>query len=78
LLHSEGLEKRQGHRVLAVFGAFRLLLGGSTNVQHPLAKCEIYLAFSKSLSLYKFNFYLHIRCEFIALLLGFVNHVAEN
>jgi len=29
LLHSEGLEKRQGHRALAVFGAFRLLLGGS-------------------------------------------------
>jgi hypothetical protein len=77
-LHSEGLEKRQGHRVLAVFGAFRLLLGGSTHVQHPLAKYEIYLAFSKSLSLYKFNFYLHICCEFIALLLGFVNHVAEN
>ena len=48
LLHSEGLEKCQGHRVLAIFGAFRLLLGGSTNVQHPLAKYEIYLTFSKS------------------------------
>ena len=35
MLHSEGLEKRQGHRVLAVFGAFRILLGGSTHVQHP-------------------------------------------
>jgi hypothetical protein len=48
LLHSEGLEKRQGHRALAVFCAFRLLLGGSTNVQLPLAKYEIYLTFSKS------------------------------
>jgi hypothetical protein len=38
----------QGHRVLAIFGAFRLLLGGSTHVQHPLTKYEIYLAFSKS------------------------------
>ena len=47
LLHTEGLEKRQGHRVLAVFGAFRLLLGGSTHVQLPLAKYEIYLTFSK-------------------------------
>ena len=33
---------------LPFFGAFRLLLGGSTHVQHPLAKYEIYLAFSKS------------------------------
>jgi hypothetical protein len=38
LLHSEGLEKRQGHRVLAVFGAFRFLLRGSTTVQHPFAR----------------------------------------
>ena len=57
MLHSEGLEKRQGHRVLAVFGAFRLLLGGSTNVQHPFAKYEIYLTFSKSYSVYLFCFY---------------------
>ena len=48
LLHIEGLEQRQGHRVLAVVGAFRLLLGGSTHVQHLLAKYEIYLTFSKS------------------------------
>ena len=48
MLHSEGLEKWQGHRVLAIFGAFRLLLGGSTHVQLPLAKYEIYLTFSKS------------------------------
>ena len=27
-MHTEELEKRQGHQVLAVFGAFRLLLGG--------------------------------------------------
>ena len=33
---------------LAIFGAFRLLLGGSTHVQLPLAKYEIYLTFSKS------------------------------
>jgi len=38
LLHSEGLEKLQGHRALAIFGAFRFLLGGSTNVQHPLTR----------------------------------------
>jgi hypothetical protein len=48
LLRSEGLEKGQGHRVLDLFGAFRLLLGGGTHVQHPLAKYEIYLTFSKS------------------------------
>ena len=47
---SEGFERRQGHRVLAVFGAFCLLLGGSTIVQLPLAKYEIYLTFSKSIS----------------------------
>jgi hypothetical protein len=35
---------------LPFFGAFRLLLGGSTHVQHPLAKYEIYLTFSKSYS----------------------------
>ena len=34
--------------VQAIFGTFCLLLGGSTNVQHPLAKYEIYLTFSKS------------------------------
>jgi hypothetical protein len=54
LLHSKGLERRQGHRVLAVFGAFRLLLGGSTHVQLPLAKYEIYLTFSKSTYIYIF------------------------
>ena len=48
LLHSEGLEKLQGRRVLAIFGTFRLLLRGSTHVQHPFAKNEIYLTFSKS------------------------------
>ena len=48
MLHSERLEQRQGHRVLAVVGAFRLLLRGSTHVQHPFAKYEIYLTFSKS------------------------------
>mgnify|MGYP006968144893 FL=1 len=56
MLHSEGLEQRQGHRVLAVVDAFRLLLRGSTHVQHPFAKYEIYLTFSKSayvLKLYK-------------------------
>ena len=34
--------------VQATFGTFRLLLGGSTHVQLPLAKYEIYLTFSKS------------------------------
>ena len=48
LLHSEGLEQQQGHRVPAVVGAFRLLFGGSTHVQLPLTKYEIYLTFSKS------------------------------
>ena len=43
-----GIEKWLGHRVQAIFGAFRLLLGGSTVVQLPLAKYEIYLTFSKS------------------------------
>ena len=55
MLHSEGLEQRQGHRVLAVVGAFRLLLGGSTHVQHPLAKYEIYLTFSKSMMVEIYN-----------------------
>ena len=64
LLHSEGLEKWQGHRVLAIFGAFRLLLGGSTHVQHPLAKYEIYLTFSKSYVIY-----------FLVYLSSFVNNI---
>ena len=42
------VKKRLGHRVQAVFGAFCLLLGGSTIVQLPLAKYKIYLTFSKS------------------------------
>ena len=41
-------EKWLEHNVQATFGAFRLLLGSSTHVQHSLAKYEIYLAFSKS------------------------------
>ena len=46
-----GIVKKQlGHRVQAAFGAFCLLLGGSTIVQLPLAKYEIYLTFSKSTS----------------------------
>ena len=40
------IEKWLEHYVQATFGTFRLLLGGSTNVQHPLAKYEIYLTFS--------------------------------
>ena len=44
------IEKRLEHSFQAAFGTFRLLLGGSTNVQHPLAKHEIYLTFSKSYS----------------------------
>ena len=32
------IEKWLEHSVQATFGTFRLLLGGSTNVQHPLAK----------------------------------------
>ncbi|MFR4288811.1 MAG: hypothetical protein ACLT1Y_05890, partial [Eubacterium sp.] len=44
------IEKWLERNVQATFGAFRLLLGGSTNVQHPLAKYEIYLTFSKSYS----------------------------
>ena len=44
------VKKWLGHRVQAIFGAFRLLLGGSTVVQLPLAKYEIYLTFSKSTS----------------------------
>ena len=42
------IEKWLEHYVQATFGTFRLLLGGSTNVQHPLAKYEIYLTFLKS------------------------------
>ena len=41
-------EKWLERNVQATFGAFRLLLGGSTHVQHPLAKYKIYLTFSKS------------------------------
>jgi len=49
LVTLEGIvKKRLGHRVQAVFGACRILLGGSTVVQLPLAKYEIYLTFSKS------------------------------
>ncbi len=44
------IEKWLERNVQATFGAFRLLLGGSTHVQHPLAKYEIYLTFSKSYS----------------------------
>ena len=42
------IEKWLERSVQATFGTFRLLLGGSTHVQHPLAKYEIYLTFSKS------------------------------
>ena len=42
------IEKWLERNVQATFGTFRLLLGGSTIVQHPLAKHEIYLTFSKS------------------------------
>ena len=42
------IEKWLEHNVQSTFGTFRLLLGGSTNVQLPLAKNEIYLTFSKS------------------------------
>ena len=44
------IEKWLERSVQATFGAFRLLLRGSTNVQHPFAKHEIYLTFSKSYS----------------------------
>ena len=44
------IKKRLERNVQAAFGAFRLLLGSSTLVQHPLAKYEIYLTFSKSFS----------------------------
>ena len=44
------IEKWIERSVQSTFGTFRLLLGGSTNVQHPLAKYEIYLTFSKSFS----------------------------
>ena len=49
-IKSTFIEKWLEHYVQATFGAFRLLLGGSTHVQHPLAKYEIYLTFSKSFS----------------------------
>ena len=42
------IEKWLERSVQATFGTFRLLLGGSTNVQLSLAKNEIYLTFSKS------------------------------
>ena len=47
------IEKWLEHYVQATFGTFRLLLGGSTNVQLPLAKNEIYLAFSRSANVKK-------------------------
>ena len=47
-IKSTFIERWLKHYVQATFGAFRLLLGGSTHVQHPLAKYEIYLTFSKS------------------------------
>ena len=40
------IEKWLEHSVQATFGTFRLLLGGSTIVQFPLAKYKIYLTFS--------------------------------
>ena len=60
------IEKWLEHYVQATFGTFRLLLGGSTNVQLPLAKYEIYLTFSKSdflgcLFLYSFLFNFKIK-----------------
>ena len=63
-----GIEKKLGLNVQAFFGAFRLLLGGSTIVQLPLAKYEIYLTFSKSTSVFVITFlnqvillFLHLR-----------------
>jgi len=52
------IEKWLEHSFQATFGAFRLLLGGSTHVQLPLAKNEIYLTFSKSLKLLKSYFFI--------------------
>ena len=43
------IEKWLEHYVQATFGAFRLLLGGGTIVQLPLAKYKIYLTFFKVL-----------------------------
>ena len=61
MLHSEGLEKRQGHRVLAVFGAFRFLRVGSTLVQLHSQENEIYLTFSKSADI--LNFFVRVFCS---------------
>ena len=52
------IEKWLERSFQATFGAFRLLLGGSTHVQLPLAKNEIYLTFSKSLKLSKSYFFI--------------------
>ena len=57
------LEKWIEHCVQSTFGAFRFLLGGSTNVQLPLAKNEIYLTFSESPSVQKFVIGLFLHAE---------------
>ena len=49
----------QKRRVPEEFGVFCLLLGGSTYVRLPLAKCKILFHFSKSDGVYKF-----IACTF--------------
>ena len=68
MLHSEGLKKSLDIESKLFFGAFRLLLGGSTIVQLPLTKYEIYLTFSKSTSVFVITFlnqeillFLHLR-----------------
>ena len=59
MLHSEGLEKGQGHRVLDLFGASRFLRVGSTHVQLHSQENVIYLTFSQPI-IYNLTFnFLH-------------------
>ena len=58
------VKKWLGHQIQAIFGAFRLLLGGGTVVQLPLAKYEIYLTFSKSV---KYNLTYSVTVRFLRL-----------
>jgi len=55
VLHSKGFEQRQGHRVLAVVGAFRLLRVGSTHVQLHSQKTK-FISLSQSLNQYNLKY----------------------
>ena len=76
MLHSEGLEKWQGHRVLAIFGAFRILRVGGTHVQLRSQNTK-FISLSRSLTAYR-NLLLDFFKKLIKTSLFFCNFIIYN